>query len=375
MDFNTLSVHGGAMKDENAGSVVNPIYLSTTFERGNQGEIGPKGYMYSRVGNPNRTALEKLLAKMEAGAEAMAFSSGMAAAQAVFQGVLKPGDHVLISDDCYHGVVHLLSSQYPRWNVTFSGVDMTKVSNVAAAIRPETALIMLETPSNPLLKIADIAAIAKLAKERGITTVCDNTWATPFNTQPLELGVDLVFHSTTKYFGGHSDVLGGCVISKFSDERCARIRDYQFCGGAVPSPFDCWLLIRSMATMPLRIRQQTESAAIIAARLTEHSNVEKVFYPGLKSHVNHDIAKAQMKNGFGAMLSIQVRGNQSDAMKFASGLKIFKHATSLGGVESLVEHRLTAEGIHAKSPENLMRILVGIEGADDLLNDLLQALG
>ena len=168
MDFNTLSVHGGAMKDENAGSVVNPIYLSTTFERGNQGEIGPKGYMYGRIGNPNRTALENLLAKMEAGAEAMAFSSGMAAAQAVFQGVLKPGDHVLISDDCYHGVVHLLSSQYPRWNVTFSGVDMTKVSNVASAIRPETALIMLETPSNPLLKIADIAAIARLAKEREI---------------------------------------------------------------------------------------------------------------------------------------------------------------------------------------------------------------
>ena len=375
MDFNTLSVHGGAMKDENAGSVVNPIYLSTTFERGNQGEIGPKGYMYSRIGNPNRAALENLLAKMEAGAEAMAFSSGMAAAQAVFQGVLKPGDHVLISDDCYHGVVHLLSSQYPRWNVTFSGVDMTKVSNVASAIRSETALIMLETPSNPLLKIADIAAIARLAKERGITTVCDNTWATPFNTQPLELGVDLVFHSTTKYFGGHSDILGGCVISKLSDERCARIRDYQFCGGAVPSPFDCWLLIRSMATMPLRIRQQTESAAIIAARLSEHTNVEKVFYPGLKSHVNHDVAKVQMKNGFGAMLSIQVRGNQSDAMKFASGLKIFKHATSLGGVESLIEHRLTAEGIHAKSPENLMRISVGIEGTDDLLNDLLQALG
>jgi cystathionine gamma-synthase len=374
MDFNTLSVHGGAMKDENAGAVVNPIYLSTTFERGPSGEVGPKGFMYSRIGNPNRTALERLLAKMEAGAEAMAFSSGMAAAQAVFQGVLKPGDHVLISDDCYHGVVHLLTAQYPRWNVSFTGVDMTQVSNVAGAIRPETALILLETPSNPLLKIADISAIAKLAREKGITSVCDNTWATPYNTQPLELGVDLVFHSTTKYFGGHSDILGGCVVSKLSDERCARIRDYQFCGGAVPSPFDCWLLLRSMATMPLRIRQQTESAAIIASALAGHPKVEQVYYPGLKSHVNHDVARIQMKNGFGAMLSIQVKCKQADAMKFAASLKIFKHATSLGGVESLVEHRLTAEGIHAKSPENLMRISVGIEGTDDLLNDLLQAL-
>ena len=169
--------------------------------------------------------------------------------------------------------------------------------------------------------------------------------------------------------------MGGCVISKLSDERCTRIRDYQFCGGAVQAPFDCWLLIRSMATMPLRIRQQTESAALIAERLATHPKVEKVFYPGLKSHINHEVAKAQMKNGFGAMLSIQVRGNQSDAMKFAAALKIFKHATSLGGVESLIEHRLTAEGIHAKSPENLMRISVGIEGADDLLKDLLQALG
>jgi len=374
MDFKTLAVHAGSFTDETAGAVVNPIYLSTTYERNSAGEIAPKGYVYSRHKNPNRDGLENLVAALEEGGETFAFSSGMAATMAVFQTVLSPGSHIIVSDDCYHGVTHLLTTQYPRWGVTCSAVDMTDPRKVEAAVRKETALILAETPSNPQLKIADLAAIAAIGKQHKILTACDNTWATPYHTRPLKFGIDLVIHSSTKYFGGHSDVLSGMVVARPGLEISERLRDYQAVGGAVPSPFECWLLVRSIATMPLRVRQQSASAAVIAEALATHPRITKVFYPGLPTHINHEVAAQQMSNGFGGMLSVLIKGGKSDALAMTGKLKIFRHATSLGGVESLIEHRLTAEGNHPKSPDNLLRISIGVEDTQDLLSDLLQAL-
>lgn len=375
MDINTLAVHAACIEDLTAGSVSNPIYLSTTFDRSPVGEIGPKGFMYTRANNPNRAALEKIYALMEGGTEAFAFSSGMAATLAVFQTILQPGAHVVISDDCYHGVLHLLSTQFPRWEVSFTSVDMTDATAVERALRPETRLILVETPSNPKLKITDLAAVAEIGRRRGVATACDNTWATPLITRPLSLGIDLVLHSSTKYFGGHSDVLGGCVVMRESGEWSSRLKDFQNVGGAVPSPFDCWLLVRSIATMPLRVRQQSESAAVLAAQLAVHPAIDRVYYPGLPTHTNHEVAVRQMQGHFGGMLSIEVKGGQHEALAFASKLRLFRHATSLGGVESLVEHRLTAEGAFPKSPPNLIRVSVGIESVGDLSADLHAALG
>lgn len=374
MKFETEAVHAGEIKDATAGSVTNPIYLSTTFERDEAGTISPTGFVYTRSGNPNRTALETKLAVLEQGAEAIAYSSGMAASLAVFHAVLEPGAHIIVSDDCYHGVAHMAKKIYPRWNVSYDEVDMTHAGNVEKAIKPSTKLILVETPSNPQLKIADIEAIGIIAKKHKIILACDNTWATPCIIQPLGLGADLVIHSSTKYFGGHSDVLGGCVIAKEQNEITERLREFQTIGGVVPSPFDCWLLFRSIATLPIRIKTQAQSAAVIAEMLDQHPKIEKVFFPGLKTHTNHAVAARQMKGSFGAMLSVLVKGGEMEALAFGRKLKIFKHATSLGGVESLVEHRLSAEGEMAKSPANLMRISVGIENVSDLIEDLKQAL-
>lgn len=374
MKFETEAVHAGEQLDSTR-SVSSPIYLSTTFERDEHGIIPADGYLYTRSGNPNRAALETKLATLEAGKEAIAYASGMAATLAVCQAVLEPGAHILISDDCYHGVAHLVKKIYPRWNITFTEVDMTAAANVEKAIQSNTKLVLVETPSNPQLKIADIAAIAAIAKRKNVLLACDNTWATPCIIQPLALGADFVIHSSTKYFGGHSDVLGGCVIVKEQNEITNRLREFQTICGVVPSPFDCWLLFRSMATLPLRLEVQARSAAAIADMLDKHPKIEKVFYPGLKSHLNHEVAARQMKGSFGGMLSVLVKGGEKESLAFASRLKVFKHATSLGGVESLIEHRLSAEGENAKSPNNLMRISVGIENVDDLLNDLKQALG
>lgn len=374
-DFSTRAVHSGRINDQTAGSVVNPFYPSTTFERGPEGEIAPKGFLYSRMANPNRSALEKVLADLEGGKEAFAFASGMAAVDAVFQAILKPGDRLIVPDDNYHGVTHLLKSHYPNWQVSFDPVDMSDIRNVENAIRPNTKMIMAETPSNPLLKITDLEAVASIGEKHKIITVCDNTWATPYLTRPLEYGIDLVVHSTTKYFGGHSDIIGGAVITRDDESLITKLRNYQSIAGAVPSPFDCWLLVRSIATLPLRMQRQCISAQLIAEALSAHPKIEKVFYPGLPRHANHEVAKHQMKNGFGGMLSVLVSGGQNDAMKMASQLKLFRHATSLGGVESLIEHRLSAEGVNAKSPANLLRISIGIEDPQDLIRDLMQAVG
>jgi cystathionine gamma-synthase len=375
MNFETSAVHAGHLEDLNAGSVVNPIYLSTTFERDKEGNVAPKGYIYSRLANPNRSGLEAKLTALEKGAEAMAFSSGMAAAMAVCHSIMEPGAHVIIPDDCYHGIAHLIKNMYTRWGITYSEVDMINPLNVEKAITSSTKLILIETPSNPLLKIADIETICAIAKRSNVAVACDNTWATPYIIQPLTMGADYSIHSSTKYFGGHSDVIGGCVIVKEKNETSQKIREYQTIGGAVPSPFDCWLLDRSIATLPLRVTAQTKNAGIIADYLSTHPKIERVYYPGLTSHINHEVAKKQMKGIYGGMLSVLVKGGRKEAMDFANHLSVFKHATSLGGVESLIEHRLSVEGEHPRSPDNLLRLSIGIEHIDDLLKDINKALG
>lgn len=374
MNFETSAVHAGHVGDQHAGSVINPIYLSTTFERDEAGNVAPKGFTYSRLANPNRSGLENKLAVLEAGTEAMAFSSGMAATMAVCQSILGPNTHVIISDDCYHGVSHLIKKMYSRWGITYAEVDMTYPENVSKAIQANTKLILMETPSNPLLKIADIEAICAISKAKKVVVACDNTWATPYIIQPLTLGADCVIHSSTKYFGGHSDVIGGCVIVKEKNAISESLREYQTIGGVVPSPFDCWLLDRSIATLPLRMAAQCKSASIIAHFLNTHSKIERVYYPELTTHINHEVAKRQMKGVYGGMLSVLVKGGRKEAMDFANRLSVFKHATSLGGVESLIEHRLTSEGDNPKSPDNLLRLSIGIEHIDDLLNDIKKAL-
>jgi len=278
-------------------------------------------------------------------------------------------------DDCYHGTRYLMDKFFKRWQVSFSETDMTVTANIEVLIKPNTKLIWIETPSNPQLKIADIKAIVALAAKHNITTACDNTFATPILQKPLQMGIDYVMHSSTKFFSGHSDILGGVVCTNHTNETANNIREYQATAGAVPSPFDCWLLNRSLATFPMRLAAQCKSAVSIAAFLEQHHNIEKVFYPGLATHPNHAIAKQQMTNGFGSIISVLVKGGRQEALDVAGRLNVFKHATSLGGVESLVEHRRTAEGKHPVSPENLLRISIGIENVQDLIEDFTAALG
>ena len=369
MHFDTLSVHAGHLDDQ-IGSVMSPIHVSTTFERDEAGNIGGKGYIYTRWDNPNRHALETKLALLEGGEEAFAFPSGMAAAMALVQTVLEPDTHIIIPDDCYHGIAYLVKSMLPKWKISYTETDMTDAAALEKAIQKNTRLIIVETPSNPLLKITDIAMVCELARAKGVLVGCDNTWTTPLIQRPLELGVDLVFHSSTKFFGGHSDVLGGCIISKKKNALTEKIREYQTVGGSVPSPFDCWLLNRSLATLSLRLERQIKNASAIALFLKTQTQVERVYYPGLVEHPNHDIARRQMNGQFGSMISIGMKGGEKQALLFAGNMKLFKHATSLGGVESLIEHRRSAEGSTPKSPANLLRLSIGVEYIDDLIEDL-----
>ncbi len=372
LQVQTIAVHGGNNTNENFSDVIQPIHLSTTFERKNDGTLNE--YSYTRSGNPNRLTVENKIAAIEGAAMAVAFSSGLAAINAIFENVLAAGDHVIMPDDCYHGTRSLMDKFFKRRNISFDQTDMTDISNIEKLIKTQTKLIWIETPSNPQLKIADINAIVSLAKSHNIITACDSTFATPLIQKPLEMGVDYVMHSSTKFFSGHSDILGGIVCTNHQNEISNSIRGYQITAGAVPSPFDCWLLNRSLATFPLRFRTQCSTAFALAMVLESHPSIEKVFYPGLPSHKNYDIAVQQMTNGFGSIISILIKGGRTEALNFASKLSIFKHATSLGGVESLVEHRRSVEGDHPISPDNLIRISIGIEHLDDLKNDLLQAL-
>ncbi|HQW36886.1 MAG TPA: PLP-dependent aspartate aminotransferase family protein [Thermoflexales bacterium] len=371
MKLETLAVHTGHEIDPGTRAVSPPIVLSSTFER--EPNYAHDGHIYSRSSNPNRDALEKALAMLEGGQMAAAFASGQAATMSVLH-ALNPGDHVIMPDELYFASRGLLDAHYARWGLQASYVDTADVSAVRAAIRPNTKLLWIETPSNPGLRVADIAALAELAHAHGAVCACDNTWATPLFQQPLALGADVVTHSTTKFIGGHSDVLGGCVVSKdAASEMAQRIRGYQQMGGAVPSPFDCWLLLRSIPSMPVRVRAQCASAKKIAGWLMGHPRVEVVRYPGLPTHAQHAIAQKQMSD-FGAMLSFEVKGGAQAALAVAAKARVFIRATSLGGFESLIEHRASVEGPATRTPQGLLRCSIGLEHGDDLIEDLRQAL-
>ncbi len=372
MKLETLAVHSGRAPDAGSGAIMPAITLSTTFERAADGSF-PYSHIYTRSSNPNRDALETALAALEGGTEAFAFASGLAAATAMLQ-ALATGDHVIMPDDMYHGVRHWVKELIARWGLQADFVPMSDPAHVERAVRANTKLIWLETPSNPRLNIANIARLSEIAHEAGALCVVDNTWATPIWQRPFELGADVVMHSTTKYFGGHHDVLGGCLIVNERGALAERLRSIQNLSGGVPSPFDCWLLLRSLPTLPLRVRAQTATAAAVATFLDGHPRVEQTHYPGLPSHPNHAVAARQM-SGFGGMLSFQVWGGVGEAMDVAAHVNLFTRATSLGGIESLIEHRASVEGTDSLTAPNLLRVSIGLEHVDDLIADLAQALG
>jgi cystathionine gamma-synthase len=372
MELSTRIIHENNVKD-NSGAVMAPIVLSTTFEREEDGVSHPQGYVYARYDNPNRRSLESKLAMMENGRACVSFSSGLAAATAVFQS-LQTGDHIILPDDTYFSIRSILDTMFSGFGLTYSLVDMHNLDELKASIQPTTKLIWMETPSNPLIKVTDIAAVVAIAKQHNCFTVADNTWATPFYTKPLELGVDISLHSTTKYLGGHSDILGGALIFKEENKRYEFVRACQKYGGAVPSPYDCWLLCRSLTTFIARMPIHSSNAMQLAQYLETQPKIERVLYPGLPSHPQHAIAKKQMTNGYSGMLSILVKGGREKALQLAGALQLFTHATSLGGVESLIEHRKSIEGITSATPDHLLRISVGIEDVKDLIKDFEQAL-
>ncbi len=371
MKLETLAIHAGNEPDSSTGAVSQPIHLSTTFEREADGTF-PHSYIYNRTDNPNRKSLETLLATLENGTAALAFASGSAAAGAVFR-ALRPGDHAIVPDDMYHGIRKLLNQVFVPWGLELSYVDLTNLGAVKAALKPNTKLVWIETPSNPMLKITDVEEVTKLAKTVGAKVACDNTWTPPGMQPVFELGADVVMHATTKYLAGHSDVLGGALIVKEKDEFFERMQFVQRNEGAVPSPFDCWLTMRGIRTLPYRMRGHCENASKLAEFLNAHTKVEKVYFPGLVSHPGHAVAKKQMTS-FGAMMSFQTKGGEAEAMKVAANLKLITRATSLGGVESLIEHRASIEGPDSKTPKNLLRFSVGLEHVDDLIDDLEQSL-
>jgi cystathionine gamma-synthase len=373
MKIETLAVHAGREPDPATGAVREPIQLSTTFERAADGGY-PQGYNYTRTGNPNRRSLERAIAALEGGADAVAFASGSAATLAAFA-LAAPGGRIVCSSDCYHGTAKQLREMLPKFGLGAEFVDTTDTGAVSRALESPAAMLWIETPSNPLLRVSDIEALASLAHARGALFACDNTFASPILQRPLELGADLVMHSTTKYLGGHSDVLGGVLVPRERGEVLDRLREFQGTAGGVPSPFDCWLVLRSLATLPLRVRAQAAGAAAVAQFLDADRRVERVYYPGLVGHPGHDLAGRQMHEGFGAVVSFQVPGGAREAMQVAARTKIFTRATSLGGVESLIEHRASIEGPASRTPQNLLRLSIGLEAAPDLVADLDEALG
>lgn len=368
MKKETQAIHATNLVDETAGAIATPIFLTTTFTRDADGSY-PKGHMYSRNSNPNRDALEKGLAVLEGGAKAFAFASGLAAVSAVFQ-CMKSGDHVLMPSVGYYASMKLAVEIMGPWGLQMSQVNMEDLDAVQAAIQPNTKLIWVETPANPLLGISDIQGISFLAHSQGIKVAVDNTMATPILQNPIQFGADIVMHATTKYIGGHSDVLGGAIIVRDDDEWSSRLKRVQILVGATQNPLDCYLLARGLKTLPLRMREHSASALTLAQKLEKHIYIEKVHYPGLISHPQHELAKRQMPNGFSGMISIQIKGDEANARRVASALTLFQQATSLGGVESLVEHRRSIEGPDSKTPGNLLRLSIGLEHIDDLWEDL-----
>ncbi len=369
--FDTRLIHGGATSSPQPGDgVVPPIEMSTTFVRADPRD--DQDYIYSRTNNPNRRALERRIASLENGIDALAFATGSAASMALFQS-LPPGSHVLATRDAYFGTIVQLNDLVRGMGHEVTAVDTTSLSVIEAHWQPNTRMVWLETPSNPQMRITDIAATVQWAHAHGAQVCCDNTLATSVLQQPLALGADFSMHSTTKFFGGHSDVMGGVLIAREAGATLDALRHIQNIGGAVPAPFDCWLLLRSLATLGLRVRHQSGSAARIAQALTSHAQVERVLYAGNPQHKDRALIDRQMSGG-GALLSLLMRGDATQALQVARATRVFKQATSLGGVESLIEHRHSVEGEHTVSPANLLRLSVGLEDVDDLIEDLEQAL-
>lgn len=375
--FATRAIHAGQTPDPVTGSIVPPIHQTSTFLQDGVGNLR-NGYEYGRSGNPTRTALEQQVAALELGTHASAFSSGLAAEDALLRALLKPGDRVVLGDDAYGGTHRLMVRLHEPLGVVVDTVDLTDEASVAAAFAAPMRLLWLETPTNPLMKVVDIEALAARAKGGGATVVVDNTFASPALQQPLTLGADVVVHSATKYLGGHSDLLGGVVIT--SDDAIAeQVAFLQFAAGAVLAPFEAWLLTRGIKTLAVRMRQHSANAGAIAAQLAAHPGIERVYYPGLPDHPGHAVAQRQMR-GFGGMVSVAVRGGREEALRLAEGTRVFALAESLGGVESLIGHpasmtHASVRGTPLAVPENVVRFSVGIEELDDLQADLEEALG
>ena len=375
--FGTRAIHAGQEPDEKTGAVMVPIYQTSTYAQKSPGEH--RGYEYSRTDNPTRTAYQACLASLEQAKHALVFSSGLAATDAIFHN-LKSGDHVVCCDDVYGGTFRIFDKVYRNHGIDFTFADLTDLANLQAAIKPNTKLLWLESPTNPMLKLMDIAALSKIAKHHGLKTVVDNTFMSPYFQNPLLLGADIVVHSVTKYLNGHSDVVGGAIMLN-DDTLYSQIKFIQNAVGAVPGPMDCFLAMRGLKTLHVRMERHAENAMKIAKKLVAHPKIEKVIYPGLESHPQHQIAKSQMK-GFGGMITFHLKGGLTESKRFLEKVKIFALAESLGGVESLIEH--PAIMTHASIPvenrkklgilDNLIRISVGIEEFDDLWTDLQQAL-
>ncbi|SKC41791.1 cystathionine gamma-synthase [Okibacterium fritillariae] len=375
--FATRAIHAGQDFDPTTGAVIPPLYLTSTFVQDGIGGLRG-GYEYSRGGNPTRTGLEEQLAALEGGVRALSFASGLAAEDALLRGILKPGDHVVLGNDAYGGTYRLIARVFGAWGIEHTVVDLSDLDAVTGAIRAEsTRVLWVETPSNPLMKITDIRALADAGHEAGLTVVVDNTFASPALQQPLSLGADVVVHSTTKYLGGHSDVVGGALV--FADAELAeKIGFLQFAAGAVSGPLDAWLTTRGIKTLQVRMQRHSENAQRLAEYLSTHDAVETVYYPGLESHPGHELAASQMV-AFGGMISLGLRGGEAAARKFAESTSVFQLAESLGGVESLVNYpsemtHASVKGTELAVPENVVRLSVGLEDIDDLLADVKQAL-
>ncbi len=375
--FSTRAIHAGQEFDPTTGAVVPPVYMTSTFVQDGIGGFRG-GYEYARGGNPTRDMLQELLASLEGGTHAYSFASGLAAEDALLRSVLKPGDHIIMGNDVYGGTHRLVSRIFVRWGVSISTVDMSDLEAVRHAVRPDaTHILWVETPSNPLMKISDIAALAEIGHSVGALVVVDNTFASPYLQRPLQLGADAVVHSTTKYLGGHSDVLGGAVIVN-SAELAEKVGFQQFAAGAVSGPLDAWLTVRGIKTLAVRMDRHSANAQAIAEALVGHPKLDAVYYPGLPDHPGHALAARQM-SGFGGMLSVAVKGGTAKAKKFAETTTLFQLAESLGGVESLIGYpaemtHASVKGTALEVPDNLVRLSVGIEDAGDLTADVLGAL-
>jgi cystathionine gamma-synthase len=374
--FSTRAIHAGQDPDPHTGSVIVPIHATSTFAQDGVGGLR-EGYEYARTGNPTRTALETCLASLEGGRYGRAFASGMAATDALLRATCQPGDHLIIPDDAYGGTFRLIDKVFRHWGIEHTAVALSQVDAVRAAVRPTTRLVWCETPTNPLLSIADIAALAGVAHEANARLVVDNTFASPYLQTPLGLGADVVLHSTTKYLGGHSDVIGGALVTDDGelDEQVAFLQNG---AGAVPGPFDAWLTLRGIKTLAVRMERHCDNAERVVAALQAHPEVLDIRYPGLDTHSGHEVAAKQMRR-FGGMVSFTVRGGAQAALAVCARTQVFTLAESLGGVESLIEHpgRMThasTAGSQLEVPAELLRLSVGIEDVEDLIDDLLAAL-